>query len=274
MNIIDESLNNPIPFHEKSSSISFNDAVHAILKIIDIGKWEYFIRKKFWKKKNYPDWIMQDLYIDYIKYVKDLDELWLRTAENYNLTQSNSIISVEQFLFPEGTALDNLSDIEDNDILDKIISDIIISFLIPILEKSSIMLNNIESSVFFDASLKNFAILTGKNWEIKNYYIDFFIPRIREDNWKIKEYKWNLHKHNSDIIEYRFFFKPWIINNFIRKTYLDLKKIWAKKDFINHFLEICDKLLEKYLVSFFKDKKSIDLAKTDFNISLIDYEKY
>jgi len=54
---------------------------------------------------------------------------------------------------------------------------------------------------------------------------------------------------------------------------LDFKKHNLNEEFIENFFIVCDNLLEKFLKKFFNDKKSIDLAKSDFNISLLEYEE-
>jgi len=273
-NIISEDTlltNDTKPIEEKKTR-KYNAAVHAILDIEDIWWWEYLIKKSFWEKKDYPDWIMSELSNDYKIYYYDLINLGLKIAENYNLNYDWKTITVEQFLFPDWTALDNIELTKDIKVMKSIISDIVRSFLIPIFENIDEKLRDTDSKVFFDASLKNFAILKWDSWEYRNYYIDLFVPRIRNTNWKIKEYRWNLHKHPSDIINYRFFSKPGILHNFIRKTYQDLVKIGVDSQLLSEYIKLCGDLLWKYIKKYFWNIWSLDIVNKDFNISINEYE--
>lgn len=168
---------------------------------------------------------------------------------------------------PYGTALDWTK--QGNKVVE--ITNILINnHLLPLLtypdEKSK---NHTNTLAYMDPTLKNFAPLSiGNRFEL--YYFDFFIPRIRDDDGKLKKYPgFQLDLVEDKEIEYRFFTKPGIIHNYFRRNYhyffsdgvVTTERFYAWLTFV----QISQQLLTPFIEEYFPGKSVESLVKTDFS---------
>ena len=136
-------------------------------------------------------------------------------------SQGHPTITLQQLFFPLGTAEDYFM---GNDVryTQAILRQIITSVLLPILQANSKRpaMQDWESIVAIDSGVNNFAILPAYNTDnLKVFYFDFFVPRVRLADGNVKTY-WGqvLHKISEAEARYRFFTKPGILHNFLRKS--------------------------------------------------------
>lgn len=210
---------------QQATSLLANAAVHADIKIVTDGTTGIqFVEKTFGRKREVPGSYVSELAADYETMFTDYERIGIdHLASNYNLQTTfqgeNAELTVEQLYFPEGTALDWMI---KGDRIPEVINSIATNCLIPVLSATDDRIYDDQSWVFLDASLKNFAVLDDDE-EIKTFYLDFWVPRVRNESGEIKTYPdFHPHKISEDEIRQRFFSKRGILQNFIRKSVSDL----------------------------------------------------
>lgn len=205
---------------------------------------------------------------DYQQSLNDFLKLGIRAvAHSFDVAlqkpdQGHPTITLRQLFFPLGTAEDYLMG-SDARYTQAILREIITQVLLPILHAKTqrpAMLDW-ESVVAIDSGANNFAILPAYNTDnLKVFYFDFFVPRVRLADGNVKTY-WGqvLHKISEAEARYRFFTKPGILHNFLRKT-VPLLHDNVRKDCI----DLINDLLEEPLQEFFPGTRVQSLAQRSF----------
>lgn len=185
-------------------------------------------------------------------------------------SQGHSIITLKQLFFPFGTAQDYFKG-DDSRYNQAILREMVRTMLMPILQATARRpaMQEWESVVAIDSGASNFAVLPAHNTEnLKVIYFDFFVPRVRLADGNVKTY-WGqvLHKISEAEARYRFFTKPGILHNFLRKT-VPLLHGNARKE----CLELLNDMLDDALQAFFPGTRVQALAQRSFTDT--DYYQY
>jgi len=244
--------------------MEINMAVHAdIIVITDPTSGVQFVEKTFGRKREIPRSYAIELAADYETMFTDYDRIGIDyLALNYNIQTTlqgeNAELTVEQLYFPEGTALDWTV---KGDRIPEVISSIATNCLIPALCATDARIPDDQIWIFLDASLKNFAVLDDED-EIKTFYLDFWVPRVRDESGEIKTYPdFHPHKISEDEVRQRFFSKKGILQNFIRKSYSDLNN---HHDSLTSFKRAMSIELEVQLETFFRGMTLDEIAASEF----------
>lgn len=203
-------------------------AHHAQVDILEQPDGLLLIRKTFGAgSRPIPFNIAGELGDDYLLHVARLKKVGIRVAENYGLSVKNNdgygVITVHQLLFPNGTILDQLRkpQVLPSD-QGEMIRQTVCDTLTPVLRFQHQSIREDESWVFLDNAPKNVAPVQTPAGETVVFYFDFFVPRVRNPDGRVKVYPIQLHTRSEAEMQKRFFAHRGIVHNFLRKARKDL----------------------------------------------------
>ena len=197
-------------------------AHHADVQLVkDPETGLLMIKKFFGQRKRIPYSVAEGLVEDYAVHEQRLKQMGVLTASNYGLDLQRrddaGVISVKQLFFPQGTLMEWFgADVSSED-KKQAVAATVKDTLVPVVDFDHPSITKDQSWVFSDSAPKNVAPLKMED-EVRAYYFDLFVPRVRNANGTVKVYEGvNLHKRSEDEMQNRFFTKKGAVNNFLHK---------------------------------------------------------
>lgn len=252
-------------------NLAITESNHGDISVYMHHSGLYFVRKRFGSKRKYTPDVLRGLVEDYHTHVGDLRRVGIEhISENYNFQFSSDAslkqIEVDQLFFPYGTGLDWL---RENRNVPQITERIIEDFLKPILQFTDPRQPNpFVSMAYIDSTLKNFAVLPEGD-SVRLYYFDFFVPRVRVNDGSLKSYPgYQLDLVDDTEIEYRYFTKPGILHNFLKRNFhyffSDGVNNQERQDAWNSFKDTSENLLKPYFDIYFPNMSIEDIIALTF----------
>lgn len=224
------------------------------------------VEKKFGVKKPLPYHVARELAVDYRTHEQRLDEIGVRVAGNYDLQVERiggtGVITVKQLFFPDGTLMEWLKGEEFTQAeREAAVVATIRDTIVPALAYDNGSIRPDESWTFSDSAPKNVAPFRLGN-DVVSYYFDLYVPRVRHNDGRVKEYPdFDLHKRSEAEMQRRFFTKPGAVNNFIGKV---RNSMGGESDVMEMFYAIVGRELKPFLEKLFPGLSPRQIGEIDF----------